>query len=90
MAKVCFKEIFTMNTTANEVVEFVKENAIKGPARCNIPQYSMQAVFEALVNTAAHRDYSIQCSKIRLHLFTDRLELFSPGTCDTFRPLWTK
>ena len=40
----------------------------------------MQAVFEAAVNAVAHRDYSIQGSKIRLHLFADRLEIFSPGT----------
>jgi predicted HTH transcriptional regulator len=40
----------------------------------------MQAVFEAVVNSVAHRDYSIQGSKIRLHMFDDRLELFSPGT----------
>jgi predicted HTH transcriptional regulator len=39
----------------------------------------MNAVFEAVVNAAAHRDYSIQSSKIRIHLFEDRLEIFSPG-----------
>ncbi len=42
--------------------------------------YSMNAVFEAVVNAVAHRDYSIQGSKIRLHMFSDRLELFSPGS----------
>jgi len=40
----------------------------------------MQAVFEALVNAVAHRDYSLQGSKIRLHMFADRLEIFSPGS----------
>jgi predicted HTH transcriptional regulator len=39
----------------------------------------MEAVFEAIVNAVAHRDYSIYMSKIRLHIFSDRLELFSPG-----------
>lgn len=62
---------------------FVRKNmsvhAVKTPARQEIPQYAPQAVFEALVNAVAHRDYSIQGSKIRLHLFADRLELFSPG-----------
>ncbi|MDM8552891.1 ATP-binding protein [Desulfobacterales bacterium HSG2] len=47
--------------------------------RHDIPQYAMQAVFEALVNAVAHRDYSIYGSKIRLHMFSDRLEIFSPG-----------
>lgn len=36
--------------------------------------------FEAVVNAVAHRDYSVYGSKIRLHLFADRLEIFSPGT----------
>ena len=63
---------------------FVKENmsisAIKEPARQELPQYSLRAVFEALVNAVAHRDYSIHGSKIRLFLFDDRLELYSPGS----------
>ena len=62
---------------------FVRKNmrvgAVKKPARRDIPQYSMSAAFEALVNAVAHRDYSIHGAKIRLHLFDDRLELFSPG-----------
>ena len=64
--------------------DFVKKNmrvfAVKEPARRDIPQYSMQAVFEAVVNAVAHRDYSISSSKIRLHLFSDRLEIMSPGS----------
>jgi predicted HTH transcriptional regulator len=64
--------------------KFVRGNmktfAIKDPGRIETPQYSMNAVFEALVNAVAHRDYSIYGSKIRLHIFSDRLELYSPGT----------
>ena len=63
---------------------FVKRNmrvaAVKDPARCDIPQYSMQAVFEAIVNAVAHRDYSIFASKIRIHIFSERLEIMSPGS----------
>lgn len=66
-----------------DACKFVEKNmrvyAIKEPMRHDIPQYAMQAVFEALVNAVAHRDYSIQGSKIRLHMFSDRLEIFSPG-----------
>jgi predicted HTH transcriptional regulator len=40
----------------------------------------MNAVFAAVTNAVARRDYSIYGSKIRLHVFADRLELFSPGT----------
>jgi predicted HTH transcriptional regulator len=53
--------------------------AVKAPHRIETPQFSMNAVFEAVVNAVAHRDYSVYGSKIRLHLFADRLELFSPG-----------
>ena len=64
----------------NFVFKNMKIAAIKSPHRIEKPQFSMNAVFEAVVNAIAHRDYSIQASKIRLHLFPDRLELFSPGT----------
>ena len=53
--------------------------AVKKPNRIDIPQFAMNAVFEAVVNAVAHRDYSISGSKIRLHMFSDRLEIFSPG-----------
>lgn len=43
------------------------------------PQFDLTAVFEALVNAVAHRDYSIHGAKIRLRLFENRLELYSPG-----------
>ncbi len=63
--------------------KFVERNmrvfAIKAPNRIETPQFSLNAVFEAVVNAVAHRDYSVYGSKIRLHLFSDRLELFSPG-----------
>ena len=39
----------------------------------------MRAVFEAIVNAVVHRDYSKGESKIRLFMFADRLELYSPG-----------
>jgi predicted HTH transcriptional regulator len=66
-----------------EACKFVKRNmrvrAIKNPGRIETPQYSLNAVFEAIVNAVVHRDYSIYGSKIRLHIFSDRLELYSPG-----------
>jgi len=72
-----------LDVQIKEACKFVKSNmktfAIKDPGRIETPQYSLNAVFEAIVNAAAHRDYSIYGSKIRLHIFSDRLELFSPG-----------
>jgi len=67
-----------------DACKFVKRNmrtrAIKDPGRIETPQFSLNAVFEAIVNAAAHRDYSIYGSKIRLIIYLDRLELYSPGT----------
>ncbi len=54
-------------------------SARKEIGRIEQPQYSMRAVFEALVNAVVHRDYSKAVSKIRLFMFADRLELISPG-----------
>ena len=66
-----------------EALHFVRKNmlvrATKETARTERPQFSERAVFEALVNAVAHRDYSIAGSRIRLHMFGDRLELYVPG-----------
>ncbi len=66
-----------------EAVKFVKRNmrvsARKNPERENLPQYSMKAVFEAVVNAVAHRDYSMSSRRICLSMFQDRLEIESPG-----------
>ena len=53
--------------------------ADKKIGRVDHPQFSERAVFEAIVNAIAHRDYSIQHSKIRFFIFDDRLEIYSPG-----------
>lgn len=66
-----------LNLYVTDAVGFVEKNmkvaAVKEPARRDIPQSLMQAVFEALVNTVAHQNYSIQGSKIRFPMFSDRL-----------------
>ncbi len=74
----------SLDVQIQEACKFVERNmrvyAIKAPNRIETPQFSMNAVFEAVVNAVVHRDYSIYGSKIRLHLFADRLEIFSPGS----------
>ena len=66
-----------------EALHFVRRNmlvrAAKSTARAERPQFSDRAVFEALVNAVAHRDYSMAGARIRLHLFGDRIELHVPG-----------
>jgi ATP-dependent DNA helicase RecG len=73
-----------LDDQVREACRFVARNmkvaGVKGLGRRDIPQYDLTAVFEALVNAVAHRDYSIYGSKIRLKMFANRLEIYSPGT----------
>ncbi|MBI5960133.1 MAG: hypothetical protein HY866_15440 [Chloroflexi bacterium] len=48
-------------------------------ARTEQFEYPFKAVRELVVNAVAHRDYSIQGDGIRLYLFSDRLDVISPG-----------
>lgn len=68
----------------DDAVSFVMKNqqvtAQKIPDRVERHQFSIRAIFEAIVNAVAHRDYSIYGSKIRMFLFDDRLEIYSPGS----------
>ena len=74
-----------------DAMRFVVRNrrlaARQQPARSDVPQYSERAVFEAVVNAVVHRDYAVSGSKIRLFMFDDRLELYSPGgLCNSMTP----
>lgn len=66
-----------------DALSFVQRNArvaaSKEAGRVDHPAFDRTAVFEALVNAVAHRDYAMHGSKIRLRLYVDRLELYSPG-----------
>jgi ATP-dependent DNA helicase RecG len=42
-------------------------------------EYPVKAVREAIVNAVAHRDYSIRGDEIRVFMFSDRIEFYSPG-----------
>lgn len=74
-----------------DAVTFAKRNtrvpARKVPGRVETPQFSPRAVFEAVVNAVVHRDYSLEHGRIRLFIFDDRLELYSPGTLPNTLPI---
>lgn len=48
--------------------------------RVDVSDYDLFAVRELVVNAFCHRDWSVFGQKIRLSLFDDRLEIFSPGS----------
>ncbi len=74
-----------------DAVNFARLNtrvaARKAPGRVETPQFSPRAVFEAIVNAVVHRDYSVENAKIRLFIFDDRLELYSPGALPNTLPI---
>ncbi len=59
--------------------QFMRHPTPARPAGNSDPPYDLDVVDEAIVNAVAHRDYAISGSKIRLFLFADRLEIYSPG-----------
>lgn len=42
-------------------------------------EYLDYSVRKALANALAHRDWSLEGAKVRLFIFDDRLEIWSPG-----------
>ena len=72
-----------LNRQIAEAVAFAVRNmrvgAYKNPGRTDLPQYSDKALFEAIVNAVVHRDYAIRGSRIRISMFSDRVEITSPG-----------
>ena len=73
-----------LNRQVADGVAFAMRNmrtgALKSPGREEFPEYSDRAIFEALVNAVAHRDYSLRGSRIRMRMFSDRIEISSPGS----------
>ncbi len=72
-----------LDEQVREALHFVRRNSRVGAhkpiARTEQPQFSERALFEALVNAVAHRDYSMAGARIRLHMFSDRIEFYVPG-----------
>jgi ATP-dependent DNA helicase RecG len=56
-----------------------KGSRMVGLERQDWTQFPPGAVREALVNAVAHRDYSVRGEGVRVSLFSDRLEVYSPG-----------
>lgn len=55
--------------------QFNDESAL----RIETPDYDLEVVRELVVNAFMHRDWSIFGQRIRMNIFSNRLEIFSPG-----------
>jgi ATP-dependent DNA helicase RecG len=59
--------------------EMDKRAVVRGLQRQEETEYPSAAVREALVNAVAHRDYRITGRSIEIRMYTDRMEITSPG-----------
>ncbi len=59
--------------------EMDKRSVVQGLKRVEQTEYPESAVREALVNAVAHRDYRLSGRSIEIRMYTDRLEITSPG-----------
>lgn len=74
------------NGLIEQAMDFVRRNtAVEawiedgGRRQDRWKDYPLEAVREAVVNAVAHRDYTIAVTDIELSLYSDRLEVISPG-----------
>jgi len=65
-------ELVRRNTTVQAWID-------EGGRRQERWDYPLEAVREAIVNAIAHRDYTITVIDIELSIYSDRLEVISPG-----------
>lgn len=69
-----------------ESLNFIERNTktgwIKAPngGREEVRSYPKEAIREALVNAIAHRDYSINGTQIDVDIYSNRIEIVSPGS----------
>lgn len=52
---------------------------IRGFTREEVSEYPLAVAREAVVNAVGHRDYGLRGDSIRLLMFSDRMEVYSPG-----------
>ena len=67
-----------------EIEKFFRRNTrhgtiVKGFEGVSIPEYPFEAIREAIVNAIAHRDYTIPGDTITFYIYSDRIEIISPG-----------
>lgn len=72
------------NGLVEQALEFVRRNTpvtavIDNGRRVEKPAYPPEALREAIVNALIHRDYLLTSTDIELAVYSDRLEIISPG-----------
>jgi ATP-dependent DNA helicase RecG len=65
-------EAFLQANTLQEVI-------LEGLTREERPAYPGDVLREVIVNAVAHRDYTVRGESIRIFIFSDRIQIYSPG-----------
>lgn len=65
-------------------LRFIERNTrtayrIEGLRREDVPEYPMKALREAITNAVMHRDWFIEGANVFVEIYTDRIEISSPG-----------
>jgi ATP-dependent DNA helicase RecG len=72
------------NGLVEQALDFVRRNTpvtavLQDGRRIEKPTYPPEALREAVVNALVHRDYLLSSTDIELVIYSDRLEIISPG-----------
>ena len=72
------------NGIVEQALEFVRRNTrastrSEGAVRSSIPVYTDDVLREGIVNAVTHRDYLLTGTDIELSVYSDRLEIVTPG-----------
>ncbi len=67
-----------------DTMRFIERNTrtayrIEGLRREDVPEYPMQALREAITNAVMHRDWFFDGANVFVEVYTDRIEVSSPG-----------
>lgn len=76
--------ILTENGLVEQALDFVRRNTpvtatLQHGIRTERPSYPPEVLREAVVNALIHRDYLLSSTDIELAIYSDRLEVISPG-----------
>lgn len=73
------------NGLVEQAMDFIRRNVASktvlegGVRRVEIPVYPAEVLREAVVNALIHRDYLLTSTDVELAIYSDRLEVISPG-----------
>jgi len=67
-----------------DAMRFIERNTrtawrIEGLRREDVPEYPMKALREAVTNAVMHRDWFMEGANVFVEIYTDRIEISSPG-----------